>query len=89
MFQAVIENKNKKLLHATSMRLFNDVFKWKINNNKKYDQEQYILGSFEFDISTNNGNSYLPGPWLKVHSDIRNKNNWSVSNENSTFPTQK
>lgn len=61
----------------------------KINNNNKYDQEQYILGSFEFDISTNNGNGYLPGTWLKVHSDIRNKNNWSVSNENSTFPTQK
>lgn len=61
----------------------------KINNNNKYDQEHYILGSFEFDISTNNGNSYLPGPWLKVHGDMRNKNNWSVSNENSTFPTQK
>ena len=27
MFQAVIENKNKKLIQATSMRLFNDVFK--------------------------------------------------------------
>lgn len=60
-----------------------------INNNVKYDQDQYILGSTNWDITKNNGNVYLPGAWFKVHDDVRDKNNWSVLNENATSPTQK
>jgi hypothetical protein len=60
-----------------------------INNNEKYDHHQYVLGSMKWDIQENKGNVYLPGTWFKVHKDVRDKNNWSVSNENATFPTQK
>jgi YidC/Oxa1 family membrane protein insertase len=60
-----------------------------INNNEKYDHHQYVLGSMKWDIQENNGNVFLPGTWFKVHGDVRNKNNWSVLNENATFPTQK
>jgi membrane-anchored protein YejM (alkaline phosphatase superfamily) len=60
-----------------------------INNNAKSNQDQYVLGSTIFDIKKNNGNVYLPGTWLKVHGDVRNKNNWSVVNENATSPTKK
>lgn len=60
-----------------------------INNNAKHDQDQYILGSTNWDITRNNGNVFLPGTWFKVHDDVRDKNNWSVLNENATSPTQK
>lgn len=60
-----------------------------INNNAKHGQPQYILGSLNWDIAKNNGNVFLPGTWFKVHDDVRNKNNWSVVNENATSPTQK
>lgn len=60
-----------------------------INNNEKYAHDQYVLGSMNWDIAKNNGNVYLPGTWFKVHNDVRNKNNWSVINENATFPTLK
>lgn len=60
-----------------------------VNNKKKYDHDQYVLGSLKWDTKENNGNVFLPGTWFKVHDDVRNKNNWSVVNENATFPTQK
>lgn len=60
-----------------------------INNNEKYEHDQYVLGSMEWDIGKNNGKVYLPGTWFKVHDDVRNRNNWSVLNEYATFPTQK
>jgi hypothetical protein len=60
-----------------------------IKNNAKYDHEQYVLGSLDWDIAKNNGNVFHPGTWFKVHGDVRNKNNWSVLNENATLPKQK
>lgn len=60
-----------------------------INDNAKHDQNQYVLGSLTYDIAKNNGNIYLPGTWFKVHGDVRNKNNWSIVNENATSPIQK
>lgn len=60
-----------------------------INNKAKHDQEQYILGSLDWDVAKNNGNVYFPGTWFKVHDDVRNKNNWTVVKENAISPTQK
>lgn len=60
-----------------------------INNNAKYTEDQYVLGSTNWDITKNNGNVFLPGTWFKVHGDVRDKKNWTVVNENATSPTQK
>lgn len=59
-----------------------------INNNAKYEHDQYVLGSLDWDITNNNGNVYHPGTWFTVHDDVRNKDNWSVLTENATLPTQ-
>lgn len=59
-----------------------------INNSEKYTHDQYILGSKKWDISENNGNTYLPGSWLSVHDDMRKKDNWTILNENSISPTE-
>lgn len=58
----------------------------KINNDEKTAHDQYILGSNEWNIATNNGNVYLPGLWLSVHDDMHDKNNWTILNQNSTSP---
>lgn len=60
-----------------------------ITNNAKTSHKQYILYSPIYSIQINNGNNYLPGAWLTVHDDVRNKNNWSILNQNATSPTQK
>lgn len=60
-----------------------------INNNAKYEHDQYVLGSFHWDVTNNNENVYHPGTWFTVHDDVRNKDNWSVLTENATLPTQK
>jgi hypothetical protein len=60
-----------------------------INNNEKYDEHQYVLGSNESDVYENNGNVYIAGTWFEVHKDVRDKNNWSVLNEHDILPTQK
>lgn len=57
-----------------------------INNDEKTAHDQYVLGSFEWNTQSNNGNVYLPGLWLSVHDDMRNKNNWTVMSENATSP---
>ena len=60
-----------------------------INNDAKLNHDQYILSSYDWDVTKNKGNVFLPGTWLKVHDDVRNKNNWSVVNEKGIFPTKK
>lgn len=48
-----------------------------IGNDEKYAHDQRIFSSLEWDISTNNGNTYLPGIWLSVHDDMRVASNWT------------
>ena len=38
--------------------------------------EQHIMWSEEWDIGTNNGNTFLPGDWFSVHDNIYDTNNW-------------
>ena len=47
-----------------------------ISNEEKYAHDQYILASWDWDVSTNNGTTFLPGMWLAVHTDMRDMRNW-------------
>lgn len=52
-----------------------------IDSKEKLAHEQYIIGSYEWDTTTNNGNMFVPGRWLSVREDIWNKNNWTIYDE--------
>ena len=49
-----------------------------VNNDVKFNGAQNILGSPKWVVEENNGNEFLPGLWLSVEGDMRDKNNWSV-----------
>lgn len=47
-----------------------------ISNAEKYAHDQYILASWDWDVGTNNGTTFLPGVWFAVHTDMRDMRNW-------------
>lgn len=49
-----------------------------INNEDKYSQPLHILGSPKWVVDENNGTTFLPGLWLSVEKDMRDKNNWTI-----------
>ena len=59
-----------------------------MTNKDKYEHEQYVFESYEYDISVNNGNVFLPGRWLSVRDNVWDKTNWSVLQENSVSPLE-
>lgn len=58
----------------------------KIDSSAKYEGDQYILVSQEWDVNSNNGYTYFPSDWLSVHDNIWDKNNWKKVGENSVLP---
>lgn len=48
----------------------------KINSEAKLTSKQYIILSREWDISINNGNTFMKSDWLSVQSDIFDMSNW-------------
>ena len=38
--------------------------------------DQHLLWSWDWDISENDGNRFLPGYWFTVHDDVFDANNW-------------
>ena len=58
-----------------------------IGFEEKTAHDQYIIFSEEWDIRTNNGNTYHPAKWYSVHDDMRVVDNWElVSGEEVTLP---
>lgn len=47
-----------------------------INSDEKTAHDQYVFVSNDWDVSGNNGTTYLPGEWLSVHDDVRDPSNW-------------
>lgn len=47
-----------------------------ITNDEKFAHDQYILSSHEWSTDTNNGTTFLPGKWFKVHDDMNDLSNW-------------
>ncbi|MBQ1342224.1 MAG: membrane protein insertase YidC [Erysipelotrichaceae bacterium] len=40
-----------------------------------------IFFSTEYNVNTNNGNRFKPGPWFKVRDNVLDKNNWTYLGE--------
>ncbi len=49
-----------------------------VNNSKKFSGPQHVLGSPKWVVDENNGTQFLPGLWLSVEKDMRDKNNWKI-----------
>jgi len=49
-----------------------------VNNDAKFSGPQHVLGSPKWVVDENNGYEFLPGLWLSVEEDMRNKNNWKT-----------
>ncbi len=60
-----------------------------INSNEKTAHEQFIIVSDEFEVTKNNGNSFLPARWASVSEDLYNKNNWSFCKDETVLKEHK
>lgn len=60
-----------------------------INSDAKKKDKQYIFCSGDWDVETNNGNTFHPGTWFYVHDDMRDKNNWEKVAEDRVLPAGK
>ena len=49
-----------------------------INDEEKYNHDQYIINSQEWMLDNNHGNTFVPAPWYSVHDNIFDKNNWKA-----------
>ena len=59
-----------------------------LDNNEKYDHEQFVIISWEFDVAKNNGTAFLPARWYAVKDNIWDKNNWRYIDEVTTMPSE-
>lgn len=49
-----------------------------INSQKKLEEEQHILITYDWQVDVNNGNVFLPGDWYSLRGqDIFDMKNWS------------
>ena len=60
-----------------------------INSEDKTAHDQYLIWSKDWDISVNNGNTFLPADWYTVHDDIWNRDNWELVAEDAVLDTEK
>ncbi len=58
----------------------------RIDDSEKTAHDQYILASDKWDVSSNNGNVFLPGDWYAVHGDTWNADNWRLVATDSVSP---
>lgn len=61
-----------------------------INNDIKYQSPQHVFLSWDNDILTNNGNTFIPAPWIAVQDNIFNPDNWQMIGDDAvtTLPGQ-
>ena len=57
-----------------------------VTAEKKQALVQYVFASWEYNITKNNGNTYKPGDWYAVHTDMRKKENWSLVTKEAELP---
>lgn len=48
-----------------------------INSDEKNAHDQFFILSSEWDVLTNNGNTFMPARWGSVKENIWNKENWT------------
>lgn len=52
-----------------------------INNQEKTEHLQYVIVSKKWDVTENNGNTFLPAAWASVSGDIRDPESWAFYDE--------
>lgn len=52
-----------------------------INNQAKDADTFYVFASHQWNTSKNNGNTYLPDPWIALSGDMKDPANWVYINE--------
>ncbi len=57
-----------------------------IDSSAKSAPVQYIIGSRDWDVNTNNGNTFLPSIWYSVHDDMRDRENWKRVADDAILP---
>lgn len=60
-----------------------------VNNEEKTAHDQIVIISDEWDVGTNNGNTYLPDYWASVHDNIWQASNWDVFMEKTVLKEHK
>lgn len=56
-----------------------------INSDEKTAHDQYIIASMKWDITENNGNTFMPSMWISVKDNIWEKDNWNVYKQSSVL----
>ena len=52
-----------------------------INSDEKTAHDQFIILDWQWDITVNNGNTFLESDWASVRDNIWDPNNWSFNDE--------
>lgn len=52
-----------------------------INSDEKTAHDQIVILDNTWNISANNGTTFLPARWASVHDDLWNMDNWTFCNE--------
>lgn len=52
-----------------------------VTSDAKYTEELLVTISTEFNVTTNNGNTFLPSQWYSVHDNILDADNWIPAGE--------
>lgn len=52
-----------------------------INSDEKTAHDQFIIMSWEWDVLSNNGSTFLPARWASVKDDLWDRENWKFYDE--------
>ena len=50
------------------------------------ENKQFVLGSDKYRVHPNMGCSFAPGRWYSVHTNMLDKNNWKLEQEEAVLP---
>ncbi len=60
-----------------------------INDAAKFEHDQLIYVSKYWEIATNNGKTFKADKWASVHTDMLDKNNWTILKEQTVLKEHK
>ena len=59
-----------------------------ISSEEKKLHDQYVIWSMEVSTDVNNGNTFLPADWYKVHDNIWDSANWELVAKDAVLPCE-
>ena len=57
-----------------------------ISNKTKYQDVQYVFGARAHTLNKHDENTYIPGRWYSVHTNMWNRSNWKIAREEAVLP---